>query len=139
MINLRSLSKEINFKIYDKGPHVIVSEIIKSYLGCSNYICVVPVHGLSLSLQKKNFNFALTNSLFNVPDGMPVALYASYKYGKKVERIYGPDLMLNLLEKMNKIKKNSKVFLLGGHHNTIDINRLHFRCHQDHLCQIKPH
>ena len=106
-----SVFKSINFKIFTKGPLVAIDVILN--FKKNSYICVLASHGFSLALVNFDFNNALKTSLLNVPDGNPIALYASKIYQRKVERVYGPDLMVNILKRMNSLKRN-KVFFLGG-------------------------
>lgn len=107
-----NIFKSINFKIFTNGPLNAIETILN--FKKHSYICVLASHGFSLALFDLNFNNALKNSLLNVPDGKPIALYASKIYKKrKVERVYGPDLMVSTLKRMNSLKRN-KVFFLGG-------------------------
>ena len=111
MVKKMSLIHNITFEIYHDGPSQVISEYILN--NKKGYICVLSGHGFSLSLVDKIFNNTLCNSLTNVPDGKPIALYARYKYKKRVMRIYGPDLMVSILKTLNNLKRK-KIFFIGG-------------------------
>lgn len=100
------------FLIYKKGPLSFFNDL-ERFMMKPGYICVLSVHGFSYSLINEIFSEALNNSLANLPDGMPVKLYASFETSSHVERIYGPDLMVDILNNFNNFK-NRKVFFLGG-------------------------
>lgn len=110
----------MTFNIYTSGPLKLVNTILNRKKSENGYICVLSVHGFSLSLIDDYFKLALENSIFNVPDGMPVAKYASYKYAKFVKRVYGPDLMVSLLQSINS-HKGKKIFFLGGNN---EVNKI---------------
>lgn len=105
--------KKIRFKIYTQGPRNAVNYISNYLITQKGYVCVLSVHGFSISLVNINFNKILMSSHLNVPDGAPIALYANFKSRKIVNRVYGPELMVNLLEKFNGMSRK-KVFFLGG-------------------------
>lgn len=101
-----------NFQIYKKGYSGFFKDL-DDFMMNPGYICVLSVHGFSYSLINEIFSEALNNSLANLPDGMPVKLYASIEDSSRVERMYGPDIMIAILNNLNKFK-NKKVFFLGG-------------------------
>jgi len=106
------INSKITFDIYSDGPKKFIKKFILKP-SSRGYFCVLASHGFSLSLINERFNSALNDSIVNVPDGKPIALYASFKYKKNVPRMYGPDLMVSILEELNKFK-GKKVFFVGG-------------------------
>ena len=52
-----SIFQSINFKIFSKGPLVVLDNILDFKI--HNYICVLSAHGFSLALIDSNFNNAL--------------------------------------------------------------------------------
>lgn len=89
-------------------------QYIKSWMseGKKTYICVAAVH-LVMECQKDKVLLDGVNKAGLVtPDGMPL-VWLSKLYGQaRVERVYGPTLMLKVCSMAQR--KGYKVFLLGG-------------------------
>jgi N-acetylglucosaminyldiphosphoundecaprenol N-acetyl-beta-D-mannosaminyltransferase len=83
--------------IQDRSPH---------------YVCVRDVHGVVRSVQDKNLRQIHNCSGLVVPDGMPLVWVSRLKGYTAVQRVYGPDLMLNLCSR--SIKSGYRHFLYGG-------------------------
>ena len=64
--------------------------------GQQGYVGVTGVHGVGKAQIDSRFKDILNNALINTPDGMPMVWYARLYGFKKVSRVYGPDLMLNI-------------------------------------------
>lgn len=62
------------------------------------YICVTGVHGVSEAQSDPAFRRILNNAFLNTPDGMPMVWVGRWSGEKQMRRVYGPDLMLALLE-----------------------------------------
>jgi N-acetylglucosaminyldiphosphoundecaprenol N-acetyl-beta-D-mannosaminyltransferase len=76
-----------------------------------SYVCVAPVY-LVTECQKNNKLLKGVNAAGLVtPDGMPL-VWVSKLYGKKLERVYGPTLMLKVCKQAQK--EGWKIYLLGG-------------------------
>ena len=60
------------------------------------YICVTGVHGITEGQTDAEFRRILNASFLNTTDGMPLVWLGRYLLGEKIERVYGPDLMLEM-------------------------------------------
>src|SRR4051812_14434546 len=60
------------------------------------YVCVTGVHGV-MEAQKNNlFRCILNESLLTTPDGMPTVWVGRLAGYTQMDRVFGPDLMLNI-------------------------------------------
>lgn len=64
----------------------------------SGYICVTGVHGVIESYSNKSLQRIHNSSLLTVPDGMPIVWFGKQQGFDQVGRVYGPDLMLEVLK-----------------------------------------
>lgn len=60
------------------------------------YICVTGVHGVSEAQHDEAFRRILNGAFLNTTDGMPLVWLGRHFVGPEVERVYGPDLMLEV-------------------------------------------
>lgn len=83
-------------------------------------VSALAVHGLMTSLSNLELKKVINNIDLIVPDGQPIrwALNSFYKLGMK-DRVYGPQLTLEVLKKANA--KNLKVYLFGSTENTLNL------------------
>ncbi len=66
--------------------------------GRKGYVCVTGVHGVCEAQEDREFNRILNRAYLNTPDGMPLVWLGKCRFGKRVSRVYGPDLMLGICE-----------------------------------------
>jgi N-acetylglucosaminyldiphosphoundecaprenol N-acetyl-beta-D-mannosaminyltransferase len=78
----------------------------------NHYVCVTGVHGV-MEAQRDSELMAIHNaSGLTVPDGMPM-VWAGHRAGADwMDRVYGPDLMLSVLDRAER--RGWKSFLYGG-------------------------
>src|SRR5438876_1071236 len=62
------------------------------------YICVRDVHGVMLAQADPEFKAILNRAFLNTPDGMPVVWMGKLSGFHHMDRVYGPDLMLELFQ-----------------------------------------
>ena len=60
------------------------------------YVCVTGVHGVSEAQTDPNFRAILNGAFLNTTDGMPLVWLGRRAVGPQVDRVYGPDLMLEI-------------------------------------------
>lgn len=60
----------------------------------AGYVCVTGVHGVSEAQRDRRFRDILNNALLNTPDGMPMSWIGWSQGRRRMDRVYGPDLML---------------------------------------------
>jgi N-acetylglucosaminyldiphosphoundecaprenol N-acetyl-beta-D-mannosaminyltransferase len=76
------------------------------------YICVTGVHGVSEAQKDEGFRQILNRAFLCTPDGMPLVWVGRWLGRKEMGRVYGPDLMLAVLELSEK--KGYRHFFYGG-------------------------
>jgi len=76
------------------------------------YVCVTDVHCIMQSYRRSDVRKAYNSASLCVPDGMPLTWVGKALGQKKIGRVYGPDLMLGLLE--TAAAKGYTSFLYGG-------------------------
>ena len=62
------------------------------------YICVTGVHGVSEAQHDPAFKDILNQSFLTTPDGVPMVWCGKKEGHREMKRVYGPDLMLQVLE-----------------------------------------
>jgi len=60
------------------------------------YICVTGVHGVIEAQDDAAFRHILNDAFLNTTDGMPLVWLGKRAVGASVDRVYGPDLMLEV-------------------------------------------
>jgi N-acetylglucosaminyldiphosphoundecaprenol N-acetyl-beta-D-mannosaminyltransferase len=60
------------------------------------YVCVTGVHGVSEAQDDPAFRHILNAAFLNTTDGMPLVWLGRRAIGPQVDRVYGPDLMLEI-------------------------------------------
>jgi len=76
------------------------------------YVCVTGVHGVSEAQDDPHFRAVLNGAFLNTTDGMPLVWLGRRAVGGWVERVYGPDLMLEIFRATQS--KPCRHFLCGG-------------------------
>jgi N-acetylglucosaminyldiphosphoundecaprenol N-acetyl-beta-D-mannosaminyltransferase len=62
------------------------------------YVCVTGVHGVTEAQSDPDFRRILNGAFLNTCDGMPLVWEGRRNVGDWVDRVYGPDLMLKIME-----------------------------------------
>jgi N-acetylglucosaminyldiphosphoundecaprenol N-acetyl-beta-D-mannosaminyltransferase len=78
----------------------------------SHYVCVTGVHGVMESWRDERLQRIHNAAGLVVPDGMPLVWLSRAMGFRKVERVYGPDLMLALCER--SARRGHSQFFYGG-------------------------
>ena len=66
------------------------------------YVCVTGVHGVSVAQSDPEFRRILNRAFLCTPDGMPLVWVGRWQGQKQMGRVYGPDLMLAVMELSEK-------------------------------------
>jgi N-acetylglucosaminyldiphosphoundecaprenol N-acetyl-beta-D-mannosaminyltransferase len=80
--------------------------------GRKGYVCVTGVHGIMEAQRDEAFRAILNSSFLTTPDGMPTVWVGKWQGFCTIERVYGPDLMLDVC-RLSVIKGYTH-FLYGG-------------------------
>jgi len=83
-----------------------------SYRLESRYICAANVHMLMEAYDTSNFRKIVNNADLVTPDGMPLVWMMRLKGERNQSRVYGPTLMLHILE--TAARENIPVGFYGG-------------------------
>jgi len=76
------------------------------------YVCVTGVHGVMEAQSDSEFKQILNNSLLTTPDGMPMVWVGRLQGFRYMDRVYGPDLMLEVCRLSEK--RGYTHFFYGG-------------------------
>ncbi len=82
------------------------------------YICVTGVHGVSEAQSDEAFRKILNDSFLCTPDGMPLVWVGRGHGHRQMDRVYGPDLMLAVMEASQKA--GWRHFFYGGANQTAE-------------------
>lgn len=96
-LNMKLAIDQISNWIADRQPH---------------YVCVTPAHSLMDGYQDPGLRKIFNASGMNTPDGMAIVWLLKLNGHKLVERVYGPDLMMNVCK--FSIEKGWRHFFYGG-------------------------
>jgi N-acetylglucosaminyldiphosphoundecaprenol N-acetyl-beta-D-mannosaminyltransferase len=80
--------------------------------GERHYVCVTGVHGVMESQRDETLRHVHNSAGLVTPDGMPLVWLSRSQGHRRVERVYGPDLMLTCCD--ISISKGYRHFLYGG-------------------------
>jgi N-acetylglucosaminyldiphosphoundecaprenol N-acetyl-beta-D-mannosaminyltransferase len=80
--------------------------------GRKGYVCVTGVHGVTEAQKDEEFRAILNAAFLNTCDGMPLVWVGRAQLGAGVQRVYGPDLMLAIMEATRD--GNFSHFFYGG-------------------------
>ena len=76
------------------------------------YVCVTGVHGVTEAQDDPAFKKILNGAFLNTTDGMPLVWLGRRAVGRWVDRVYGPDLMLEVFKATQDGRFSH--FLYGG-------------------------
>jgi N-acetylglucosaminyldiphosphoundecaprenol N-acetyl-beta-D-mannosaminyltransferase len=79
---------------------------------CPNYVCVTGVHGVMESRSDPELRNIHNRAGMVTPDGMPLVWLGRLKRLNWVERVYGPDLLLEMARL--SLRKQYRHFFYGG-------------------------
>ncbi|HEY3864287.1 MAG TPA: WecB/TagA/CpsF family glycosyltransferase [Verrucomicrobiae bacterium] len=85
------------------------------------YVCVTGVHGVSEAQADPEFRQILNRAFLCTPDGMPLVWVGRCQGQKQIGRVYGPDLMLAVMELSEK--NGWSHFFYGGANGTVELLR----------------
>ena len=86
------------------------------------YVCVTGVHGVSEAQSDPGFRQILNRSFLCTPDGMPLVWAGRMQGQKQMARVYGPDLMLAVME-LSEQDRLAALFLRRGGWDGQDVAR----------------
>ena len=86
------------------------------------YVCVTGVHGVSEAQTDPEFRQILNRAFLCTPDGMPLVWVGRWQGRKQMNRVYGPDLMLAVMELSEKI--GWRHYFYGGADGTAELLRV---------------
>ena len=84
-----------------------------------NYVCITGVHGVMESQNDAELKEIHHRAGMATPDGMPLVWLARLGGKKHVQRVYGPDLMLEVAAL--SVRKGYRHFFYGGGEGVVDL------------------
>jgi N-acetylglucosaminyldiphosphoundecaprenol N-acetyl-beta-D-mannosaminyltransferase len=89
-------------------------EIADRWIGAGDcgYVCVTGVHGVMEAQSDAEFRHILNHACINTPDGMPMSWVGRLQGFSKMDRVFGPDFMLEMCRL--SVERNYRHFLYGG-------------------------
>ncbi len=76
------------------------------------YVTVTNVHSVSEARKDPAYRRIFNRALLSTPDGVPMVWLGKLRGHRTMDRVYGPDLMLNLCE--HSVEEGFTHFLYGG-------------------------
>lgn len=80
--------------------------------GKAGYVCVSPVHAVMEAQRDPAFKSILNSATITTPDGMPLSWVGRFQGFRDMDRVYGPDFMLEMCRL--SVKRGYRHFLYGG-------------------------
>lgn len=105
----RFLGVSINMVDLESATDVVMSLIADRRRAI---VAVTGVHGVMEAQDDRAFKAALNHADLNVPDGMPLVWLGKMAGFSDVGRVFGPDLMLAVTERMSRLGQSA--FYYGG-------------------------
>ncbi len=93
----------------DRAARLVLEAIDAQRKG---YVCVTGVHGVIQAQRDPEFLRVLESALLVVPDGMPTVWVGRWQGHTQMERVFGPDLLLEICRR--SVDTNYTHFLYGG-------------------------
>ncbi len=93
-----------------EGALVRIAEELGS--GRKGYVCLAGVHGVMEAQRDSSVAEALAGASLVIPDGMPTVWVGRHQGHKSMERVAGPDLMLEVMRR--EAFRDCRHFLCGG-------------------------
>jgi N-acetylglucosaminyldiphosphoundecaprenol N-acetyl-beta-D-mannosaminyltransferase len=82
------------------------------------YVCVTGVHGVMEAQSDGEFKKILNRSMLTTPDGMPTVWVGRLQGFREMDRVYGPDLMLEVCRM--SAERGYSHFLYGGKDGVVE-------------------
>jgi N-acetylglucosaminyldiphosphoundecaprenol N-acetyl-beta-D-mannosaminyltransferase len=96
----------------------IASTLAATKSGTSEYVCLTGAHGIVEARRDPLLAKAFRNAVLMLPDGMPTVWIAWWKGLYHVDRVFGPDLMLGVIDQSQT--SGERHFLLGGNPGVVE-------------------
>lgn len=80
--------------------------------GTKGYICLAGVHGIMEAQRSTSLKSIFSNAFLVLPDGMPTVWMGHLQGFRTMERVFGPDLMIDIMSRTEF--SNCSHFLCGG-------------------------
>ena len=87
--------------------------------GLSGFVTVTGVHGVMESQRDEELRRIHNRSFLSTPDGVPMVWLARWNGFEGTERVYGPDLMLEVFRRSEELGETH--FLFGGGDGVVDL------------------
>jgi N-acetylglucosaminyldiphosphoundecaprenol N-acetyl-beta-D-mannosaminyltransferase len=127
----RQSPEEARANVLSVGIHAVnipqAVELIEAALRDrrKGYVCVTSVHGVMEAQRRPHFREVLDRALLVAPDGMPTVWVGRWQGFTQMDRVFGPDLMLEVCRR--SVNSGHTHFLYGGKPGVVEAlrRRLH--------------
>ncbi|MGC2184094.1 MAG: WecB/TagA/CpsF family glycosyltransferase [Terriglobales bacterium] len=93
----------------DRAARLVLEAVDARHKG---YVCVTGVHGVTQARRDPKFRRVLESAMLVVPDGMPTVWVGRWQGHRQMERVFGPDLLLEVCRR--SVATGRTHFLYGG-------------------------
>jgi N-acetylglucosaminyldiphosphoundecaprenol N-acetyl-beta-D-mannosaminyltransferase len=93
-------------------PTAVTSVLRATKAGRNKYVCLAGAHGIVEARRDPRLAEAFRNAFLVLPDGMPTVWMAWWQALYHVDRVFGPDLMVEVISQSQA--SGERHFLLGG-------------------------
>jgi N-acetylglucosaminyldiphosphoundecaprenol N-acetyl-beta-D-mannosaminyltransferase len=100
------------------GVHVLNMDAAVDFIEAAvagnvkGYVCVTAIHCVIEAQRDDKFRTILNRAFLVTPDGMPTVWVGKAQGHRRMERVYGPDMMLELCRR--SVEKGYTHFIFGG-------------------------
>jgi N-acetylglucosaminyldiphosphoundecaprenol N-acetyl-beta-D-mannosaminyltransferase len=78
-----------------RGAALLLAEQIRS--GAKGYVCLTGVHGIMEAQRNPRLKAIFADAILSAPDGMPTVWMGRLQGFRTMQRVFGPDLMLEII------------------------------------------
>lgn len=102
--------------------------------GRRGYVCVTTVHGVIAAQHDPALRAIFNRSLLTTPDGMPLVWAGKLAGHREMDRVYGPDLMLDTFRWTEQTGHSH--FLFGGRPGVVEALRTRLQARFPKVCIV---
>jgi N-acetylglucosaminyldiphosphoundecaprenol N-acetyl-beta-D-mannosaminyltransferase len=119
LLSVNILGLRVDAVNMTRAVDAIESAVTKKQKG---YVCVAGVHGVMEAFRNHDLALVFANAFLVVPDGVPTVWIGHLQGLRHMQRVFGPDLMLELISRSQATGFSH--FLCGGNYGVAEELRL---------------
>ena len=123
MINRAPIAQILGVSVDALDMEGAIARVVSSLeSGCKGYICVAGVHGVMEAQREPTLFDVFSRSAMTIPDGMPLVWVGRLQGHRRMRRVTGPDLMIEVFR--DRHFAGATHFLYGGREGVAEELRL---------------